>query len=106
MRVIKIIFKVVMVVLLVPVFVALKMLEWAFTLTRLLSGWLFRILGFLFLLTSVGCLAFQLYAFSEIKSMLIAGVICLVLPTLANVIIAGLMLVEGVIKIKIKYAFA
>ena len=43
-----------------PVMIVLKLLEWGCSLAQMMSGWIFRLLGIIMLLTAFGCWGFQL----------------------------------------------
>lgn len=97
--------RILMLIIFSLLYVCLKLLEGMCRFAQLLSGWLFRIWGFVLLLTAFGCLVFQLDDLHSIATMVIAGVVSMFLPVFGEVIITGVMFLEGIVRIKIKYVF-
>ncbi len=102
MIVLKVIWKLVRVLVLLPIYAILKIIEWMCNLAQLLSGWVFRLLGLLMLATAVACWVMRLDTAPEIIRMLVAGVTVFLLPMVGDFIVAGIMLVEFPIKQAIK----
>ena len=85
-------------IVLAPVMIVLKLLEWGCRLAQMMSGWIFRLLGIIMLLTAFGCWGFQLEEATEISRMIVAGIVVFLLPMVGDVIIAGVMLAEMAVK--------
>lgn len=98
MRVMKMIFRGIIRIVSVPVLIVLKLVELACSLAQMMSGWIFRLLGIIMLLTAFGCWGFQLEEAPEISRMIVAGIVVFLLPMAGDVIIAGVMLAEMVVK--------
>ena len=102
MIVLKVIWKLVRVSVLLPIYAILKFIEWICNLAQLLSGWVFRFLGLLMLATAVVCWAMRLDTAPEIIRMLVAGVTVFLLPIVGDFIVAGIILLQFPIKQAIK----
>lgn len=85
-------------VVLVPVFILLKLMEKIFNLAQLFSGWIFRLFGLIMLATAVGCWLFRIEGAHEVIHMSIVGVALFLLPVIGELIIAGIMLLEILVK--------
>ena len=85
-------------VVLVPVFILLKLLEKIFNLAQLFSGWIFRLFGLIMLATAVGGWLFRIEGAHEVIRMSIVGVALFLLPVIGELIIAGIMLLEILVK--------
>lgn len=85
-------------IVLASVMIVLKLLEWGCSLAQMMSGWIFRLLGIIMLLTAFGCWGFQLEEATEISRMIVAGIVVFLLPMVGDVIIAGVMLAEMAVK--------
>lgn len=85
-------------VVLIPVFILLKFMEGICNLAQLFSGWIFRLLGLITLATAVGCWIFHIEEQSEVIRMSIAGIGLFLLPVIGELIIAGIMLLEILVR--------
>lgn len=85
-------------VVLIPVFILLKLIKVICNLVQLFSGWIFRLFGLIVLVTAIGCWIFHIEEAGEIIRMSIAGVGLFLLPVIGEVIIAGIMLLEILVK--------
>ena len=98
MKMIKIVGRTILRIVAVPVLIILKLVEWICSLAQLMSGWIFRLLGIIMLLTAFGCWGFQIEEAQEITRMIIAGIVVFFLPMVGEVLIAGVMLAELAMK--------
>lgn len=85
-------------VVLIPIFILLKMMKGLCNLIQLFSGWLLRLLGLITLATAVACWLFRIEGTSEVIRMGIVGVGVFALPVIGELIIAGIMLLEILVK--------
>ena len=83
---------------LVPILAVLKLMEWMTTIVQLMSGWVFRILGLIMLVTAFFSWGFQLEETAEIIHMSVMGVIVFLLPMVWEILMTGIMMLELLIK--------
>lgn len=85
-------------VALIPIVILLKMMKGFCNLVQLFSGWIFRLLGLITLATAVACWLFRIEGTSEVIRMGIVGFGVFALPVIGELIIAGIMLLEILVK--------
>ena len=85
-------------VVLITVFILLELVKGICNFAQLLSGWIFRLLGLIVLATAVGCWLFRIEEVNEVIRMSIAGVGLFLLPVIGELIIAGIMLLEILVR--------
>lgn len=85
-------------IVLIPVFILLKLVEGICNLAQLLSGWVFRLLGLVMLTTAVCCFLFQMEEIGEVIRMGIAGISVFLLPMVGELLIAGIVILEMLVK--------
>lgn len=85
-------------VVLITVFILLKLVKGICNFAQLLSGWIFRLFGLIVLATAVGCWLFRIEEVNEVIRMSIAGVGLFLLPVIGELIIAGIMLLEILVR--------
>lgn len=83
---------------LIPAFVVLKLIEWLCSFTQAMSGWLFRLIGLLMLVTVFFSWGFHLEESKELIRMCIAGIMVFLMPMIGELLIAGIMLLELLVK--------
>ena len=98
MKMIKNVCRTILRIVAVPVLIILKLVEWICSLAQLMSGWIFRLLGIIMLLTAFGCWGFQIEEAQEITRMIIAGIVVFFLPMVGELLIAGVILAELAMK--------
>ena len=85
-------------VILIPAFIVLKLIEWLCSLAQAMSGWIFRLIGLLMLVTVFFSWGFQLEDSQELIRMSIAGITVFLLPMIGELLIAGVMVLELLVK--------
>lgn len=85
-------------IILVPAFVILKLAEGICNLAQLLSGWIFRVFGLIILATAAGCWFLHLEETHEVLHMCMTGVGVFLLPMIGELLIAGIVILELLVK--------
>lgn len=83
---------------LIPAYIALKLAEGVCSLVQLVSGWIFRALGLIILATAMGCWLLHLEEMQEVIRIGVAGLVVFLLPIAGELAIAGLMLLDVLVK--------
>lgn len=98
MMILKIMGKILLVCVCGICFILLKILEVVVNLTRLFAGLLFKTIGVILILAAIGCCFFRLDSLQECVIMAASGALCIVLPSIATAALAGVILVEELLK--------
>lgn len=94
--------RILMLIVFGPIYIVLKVVEWLISLTQLLSGWIFRLLGIIILLIAFASWGFGLETKAEIIRIATTGVVIFAIPLLWELITAIDIVLEFLVERAIK----